>query len=190
MHFQSIYLPPYEFRSLKIKLYLIDFPKVATEQNYCKSKILSTTFYSFHYCNRFENMVWNWNSKLLFPKGPSKGTNSFWKVYIAGNVPWFITFWNKLIIKYKLPIWNPDFRLLEEAIEKGTWLICTGIENRSECENILDFMIRRLKTSQNINDNFRFWIICQNMKALTLTTAQKCCSHYLGHEVIFDVSST
>ena len=44
-------------------------------------------------------------------------------------------------------------------------------------------MIRRLKTSQNIHDNFRFWIICQDMKALTLTTAQKCCSHYLGHEI-------
>ena len=80
------------------------------------------------------------------------------------------------------------FRLLEEAIEKGTWLICTGIENRSECENILDFMIRRLKTSPNIHDNFRFWIICQDMKALTLSTAQKCCSHYLGHEVTYVVS--
>ena len=115
MHFQSIYLPPYEFKSLKIKLYLIDFPKVATEQNYCKSKILSTTFYSFHYCNRFENMVWNWNSKLLFPKGPSKGTNSFWKVYIAENVPWFIT------LKYTYQIHITNMKPWFQTSWRGNW---------------------------------------------------------------------
>jgi hypothetical protein len=75
------------------------------------------------------------------------------------------------------------FRLLEEAIDKATWLVCTGIEkDSSDCENLLDFLIRRLKTSKVVNDNFRFWIICQDKNALSLATAQKCVSHFLGYE--------
>lgn len=47
---------------------------------------------------------------------------------------------------------------------------------------MLDFLIRWLKTAKTVDDNFRFWIICEGIDALTLTTVQKCCSHYLGHE--------
>ena len=43
-------------------------------------------------------------------------------------------------------------------------------------------MIRWLKTAKSVNDNFRLWIICEGIDALTLTTVQKCASHYLGHE--------
>ena len=43
-------------------------------------------------------------------------------------------------------------------------------------------MIRWLKTAKSVNDNFRLWIICEGIDALTLTSVQKCSSHYLGHE--------
>ena len=43
-------------------------------------------------------------------------------------------------------------------------------------------MIRWLKTAKSVNDNFRLWIVCEGIDALTLTTAQKCSSDYLGHE--------
>ena len=37
-----------------------------------------------------------------------------------------------------------------------------------------------------MNDNFRFWIICEGIDALTLTTVQKCCSNFLGNEASDD----
>ena len=73
------------------------------------------------------------------------------------------------------------FRLLEEAVENATWLVCTGLQKCSDYGNLLDFLIKWLKTAK-INDNFRFWIICEGIDALTLTTIQKCGSHYLGYE--------
>ena len=73
-------------------------------------------------------------------------------------------------------------RLLEESVEKATWLVCTGIQANRASGNLLDFLIRWLKTAKNINDNFRFWIICEGIDALTLTTVQKCCSNFLGNE--------
>ena len=77
-------------------------------------------------------------------------------------------------------------RLLEESVERATWLVCTGIQKNRVSGNLLDFLIRWLKTAKNINDNFRFWIICEGIDALTLTTVQKCCSHYLGNEITED----
>ena len=67
-------------------------------------------------------------------------------------------------------------------MEKATWLVCTGIQANRASGNLLDFLIRWLKTAKNINDNFRFWIICEGIDALTLTTVQKCCSNFLGNE--------
>jgi hypothetical protein len=71
-------------------------------------------------------------------------------------------------------------------VEKATWLVCTGIQANRASGNLLDFLIRWLKTAKNINDNFRFWIICEGIDALTLTTVQKCCSNFLGNEVAED----
>ena len=67
-------------------------------------------------------------------------------------------------------------------MEKGTWLLVTGIVNKPDIANLLDFMISRLKTSSNVHDNFRFWIVCEDLKAINLPTAQKCTSHFLGDE--------
>ena len=77
-------------------------------------------------------------------------------------------------------------RLLEESVENATWLVCTGIQANRASGNLLDFLIRWLKTAKNINDNFRFWIICEGIDALTLTTVQKCCSNFLGNEASDD----
>ena len=71
-------------------------------------------------------------------------------------------------------------------MEKATWLVCTGIQANRASGNLLDFLIRWLKTAKNINDNFRFWIICEGIDALTLTTVQKCCSNFLGNEASDD----
>ena len=76
------------------------------------------------------------------------------------------------------------YRLLEEAVERATWLVCVGVNKKKESGNLLDFMIRWLKTAKSVNDNFRLWIICEGIDALTLTTVQKCASHYLGHEPV------
>ncbi len=74
-------------------------------------------------------------------------------------------------------------RLLEEAVDRSAWLICTGINQTSECTNLLDFMIRRLKMFKTVNDNFRFWIVCQDIKDINLVTAQRTVGHYLGIEL-------
>ena len=73
-------------------------------------------------------------------------------------------------------------RLLEDSMEKPIWILCVGIAGTSDCANLLDFLIRRLKTSKTIHDNFRLWIICQDIKAINLATAQKSTTHYLGVE--------
>ena len=74
------------------------------------------------------------------------------------------------------------FRLLEEAVERATWLVCVGVNKKKESGNLLDFMIRWLKSARSVHDNFRLWIICEGIDALTLSSVQKCSSHYLGHE--------
>ena len=67
-------------------------------------------------------------------------------------------------------------------MEQGTWVLVTGIENKPEIVNLLDFMIQRLKTNKTVHENFRFWIVCEDLQAINLTTAQKCTSHFLGDE--------
>ena len=72
-------------------------------------------------------------------------------------------------------------------MEKAAWLICIGITKHRDSGNLLDFLIRWLKTAKSVNDNFRFWIICEGIDALNLTTVQKCISHFLGHEAIPEI---
>ena len=79
-------------------------------------------------------------------------------------------------------MFNKIYRLLEESVDKAAWLVCIGIQKDRESGNLLDFLIRWLKTAKTINENFRFWIICEGIDALNLTTVQKCSSHFLGHE--------
>ena len=74
-------------------------------------------------------------------------------------------------------------RLLEDAMEHATWMLVTGVENKSDIANLLDFMIRRLKTNKSVHENFRLWIVCEDLDAINLSTAQKCTSHFLGDDI-------
>ena len=67
-------------------------------------------------------------------------------------------------------------------MEHATWMLVTGVENKPDIANLLDFMIRRLKTSKNVHDSFRLWIVCEDLDAINLSTAQKCTCHFLGDE--------
>ena len=74
-------------------------------------------------------------------------------------------------------------RLLEETVEKGAWVIVTGLERDPECLNLLDFMIRRLvSNNKKAHEDFRLWINCQDMACVSRSTAQRCGHHFLGHE--------
>lgn len=67
-------------------------------------------------------------------------------------------------------------------MEHAAWMLVTGVENKPDIANLLDFMIRRLKTSKTVHENFRLWIVCENLGAINLSTAQKCTCHFLGDE--------
>ena len=75
------------------------------------------------------------------------------------------------------------FRLLEDSMEHATWMLVTGVVNKPDIANLLDFMIRRLKTNKTVHENFRLWIVCEDLNAINLSTAQKCTSHFLGDEI-------
>ena len=73
-------------------------------------------------------------------------------------------------------------RLLEDSVEKGAWVICTGLESSPASLNLLDFMIRRLMSNKQAHEDFRLWIICQAMSCISRPTAQRCLHHFLGDE--------
>ena len=74
-------------------------------------------------------------------------------------------------------------RLLEDSVEKGAWVICTVTEQDSPASlNLLDFMIRRLMSNKQAHEDFRLWIICQDMRCISRSTAQRCLHHFLGDE--------
>jgi len=75
------------------------------------------------------------------------------------------------------------FRLLEDSMEHATWMLVTGVINKPDIANLLDFMIRRLKTNKTVHESFRLWIVCEDLNAINLSTAQKCTSHFLGDEI-------
>ena len=68
-------------------------------------------------------------------------------------------------------------------MEHGTWLLVTGVECKPDIANLLDFMIRRLKTNKTVHENFRLWVVCENLEAINLSTAQKCTCHFLGDDM-------
>ena len=65
-------------------------------------------------------------------------------------------------------------------MEHATWMLVTGIENKPDIANLLDFLIRRLKTNKSVHENFRLWVVCEDLEAINLSTAQKCTCHFLG----------
>ena len=143
--------------------------------------------------NFFFEKIWlifdieNWLWKYDF--GTFQQAVTHWRIFKKNPLSMLILgqkscFLGPTIFKIPQPNWhyNVHTRLLEESVEKATWLVCTGIQANRASGNLLDFLIRWLKTAKNINDNFRFWIICEGIDALTLTTVQKCCSNFLGNE--------
>ena len=68
-------------------------------------------------------------------------------------------------------------------MEHATWMLVTGVENKSDIANLLDFMIRRLKTNKSVHENFRLWIVCEDLDAINLATDQKCTCHFLGDDI-------
>ena len=68
-------------------------------------------------------------------------------------------------------------------MEHATWMLVTGVMNKPDIANLLDFMIRRLKTNKTVHENFRLWIVCEDLNAINLSTAQKCTCHFLGDEI-------
>ena len=68
-------------------------------------------------------------------------------------------------------------------MEHATWMLVTGIENKPDIANLLDFLIRRLKTNKSVHENFRLWVVCEDLEAINLSTAQKCTCHFLGDDI-------
>jgi len=55
-----------------------------------------------------------------------------------------------------------QYRLVLEAMDKPAWVVFIGVQRESA--NLVDFMISQLKMCKTVNENFRFWIICQEVQ--------------------------
>ena len=81
------------------------------------------------------------------------------------------------------------FRLLEEALFEGHWIICLAPDNSTEWANYLRFVLEKCIIAKNGHPTFRVWIICKAVQLFKELTTLIDASHCLVFDELAPVRS-